>query len=131
MSIELPLYDFGPFRLDPTQHLPLREGSMVALTPKAFETLLLLVRNHGRVVEKDELLKCVWPDSFVGEATLAQNVFTLRKLLGGKAGSVDEYIQVVPKRGYRFVAKVEEQSGAARTDAVGTTTQPAGGDRRP
>lgn len=130
MITELPLfYDFGPFRLDTAQHLLLREGAMVALTPKALETLLVLVRNHGRVVEKGELLKHVWPDTFVEEATLSQNVFTLRKILGGKAGSVDEYIQAVPKRGYRFVANVKEQGNAARMMAVGTTMQPAGEDQ--
>jgi DNA-binding winged helix-turn-helix (wHTH) protein len=109
MSIELPhFYDFGPFRLDTKQHLLFRESKLVALTPKAFETLLVLIRNHGQVVDKNDLLKSVWPDIFVEEATLAQNVFTLRKALGSDAGSVDEYIQVVPKRGYRFVASITE-----------------------
>src|SRR6266403_354021 len=95
-------FDFGPYRVDAIQRLLLREGIPVPLTPKALDTLLTLIRNNGRVVDKDELLKSIWPDSFVGEATLAQNIFTVRKTLGGSEG--DQYIQTVPKRGYRFVA---------------------------
>jgi DNA-binding winged helix-turn-helix (wHTH) protein/tetratricopeptide (TPR) repeat protein len=101
-------FDFGPFRLDTGQHLLLRDGTAVPLTPKAFETLLVLVRNRGRIVEKDELLRIVWPDTFVEEATLAQNIFTLRKVLSEGAGRVDQYIRTIPKRGYRFVAAVSE-----------------------
>ncbi len=97
-------YDFGPFRIDASQHLLLRDGSEVPLTPKAFDTLLLLVRNNGQIVEKDELLKTIWPEACVEEATLAQNVFTIRKALGGSEG--DQYIQTIQKRGYRFVASV-------------------------
>jgi DNA-binding winged helix-turn-helix (wHTH) protein len=99
-------YDFGPFRLDLTERLLLRSGEAVALTPKAFDTLLMLVRNRGHIVEKDELLKSIWPETFVEEGTLAQNVFTLRKALGGSEG--EQYIQTIPKRGYRFVASVTE-----------------------
>jgi DNA-binding winged helix-turn-helix (wHTH) protein/tetratricopeptide (TPR) repeat protein len=97
-------YDFGPFRIDASQHLLLRDGIEVPLTPKAFETLLLLVRNSGQIVDKDELLKTIWPEAFVEEATLAQNIFTIRKALGGSEG--EQYIQTIPKRGYRFVATV-------------------------
>jgi DNA-binding winged helix-turn-helix (wHTH) protein len=104
-------YEFGPFRLDAKRHVLMRENAIVALSPKALETLLVLVRNHGYLVEKEQLLKSVWPDTFVEEATLAQNIFTLRKLLGSKVGSVDEYIQAVPKRGYRFVIPVTEILG--------------------
>ena len=99
-------YDFGPFRLDLGERLLLRDGKPVALTPKAFDTLLMLVLNSGRVVEKDELLKLIWPKTFVEEATLAQNIFTLRKALGGSEG--EQYIQTIPKRGYRFVATVTQ-----------------------
>lgn len=99
-------YQFGPFQLDVTERVLWRHGKPVALTPKAFDTLLMLIRNSGRIVEKDELLKMVWPETFVEEATLAQNIFTLRKALGGSAG--EQYIQTIPKRGYRFVAKVTE-----------------------
>lgn len=107
MSSKLPqFYDFGPFRLDLTEHFLLRSGKTVSLTPKAFDTLVMLVRNKGRIVTKDELLKTVWPETFVEEATLAQNIFTLRKALGGSEGK--QYIQTIAKRGYRFVASVTE-----------------------
>jgi len=124
MGARLPyFYDFGPFRLDPRQHLLLRNGAPLSLSPKSFETLLVLARSRGRVVEKDELLRSVWPNCFVEEATLAQNVFTLRKLLGGGAGAVDEYIKTVPKRGYRFVAAVTE-SRQSDSEQVVDSTEP-------
>jgi DNA-binding winged helix-turn-helix (wHTH) protein/tetratricopeptide (TPR) repeat protein len=99
-------YDFGPYRVDVRQHLLLRDGKAVALTPKAFDTLLMLVRNSGQIIEKDDLLKSIWPDTFVGESTLAQNIFTLRKILGESKDG--QYIQTIPKRGYRFVASITE-----------------------
>src|SRR5215510_2145498 len=97
-------YSFHPFRVDAVKRLLLRDGIPIPLTPKAFDTLLTLILNRGRIIPKDELLKNIWPDTFVEEATLAQNVFTLRKALGGSEG--DQYIQTIPKRGYRFVANV-------------------------
>src|SRR5215210_2351604 len=100
------LYEFGEFLLDETERCLLRKGTPVSLTPKAFDTLLVLVKRGGHVVEKDEMLKEVWPDTFVEEATLAQNIFTLRKALG-QAKEGDLYIETVPKRGYRFVADVK------------------------
>src|ERR687885_592455 len=99
------LYEFGPFRLDPAEHTLLRGGEPVALTPKAFETLVALGARGGHLVEKDELLKEVWPDSFVEEGSLARNVHELRKALG-EGPSENLYIETVPKRGYRFVAPV-------------------------
>jgi len=99
-------YDFGPFRVDLTEHVLLRGSETVPLTPKAFETLVHLLRHNGRIVIKQELLKMVWPETYVEEATLAQNVFTLRKALGGSEG--EQYIQTIPRRGYRFVAPVTE-----------------------
>jgi len=105
------VYEFGPFRLDPVQQQLFEDGKPVSLTPKAFDTLLTLVRNHGRLVSKEELLQTVWPDAFVEESTLAQNVFRLRKLLGD--GTADAlYIETVPKRGYRFIAAVQESHSA-------------------
>jgi Tol biopolymer transport system component/DNA-binding winged helix-turn-helix (wHTH) protein len=104
MSHTSEIYRFGDFSLDTHRRLLLRRTDPVPLTPKAFDTLTLLVRRNGEVVQKDELLKAIWPDTFVEEATLAQNVFTLRKALGhGKTGN---YIETVPKHGYRFVAPV-------------------------
>ena len=99
------LYEFGPYRLVPSERLLLKAGEPVALTPKAFATLVALVRRAGHVADKDELLKEVWPDSFVEESNLAQNVFALRRALGeGETGK--PYIETVPKRGYRFLASV-------------------------
>jgi len=99
------LYEFGPFRVDSVRRLLFRENQPVPLTSKAFDTLLVLVTNRGRVLEKDELLKAIWPNSFVEEANLAQNVSALRKALGELPGE-HRYIATVPGRGYRFVADV-------------------------
>jgi DNA-binding winged helix-turn-helix (wHTH) protein/TolB-like protein len=101
------LYEFGEFTLEPGERILLRDGEPVALTPKAFETLLTLVENRGHILTKEELLQRIWPDSTVEETTLAQNVSTLRKALGS-AGP--QLIQTIPKRGYRFTADVLEIS---------------------
>ena len=126
MSLTLPyIYDFGPFRLDARQHHLSRQGRVVPLTPKAFETLLVLVRNCDQLVEKDELLKRVWPNSFVEEGTLAQNIFTLRKALGGNTRSGEKYITTIPTRGYRFTAFVTEpQDGNAKIKVKEFTAAP-------
>ena len=103
-------YEFGPFRIDPAERLLLRDGKELKLFPKDFDTLLLLVKNSGHVMEKDELLKEVWPDTIVEEGSLAQNVSRLRKILG--EGSKDAlYIETLPRRGYRFSAEVHEIQG--------------------
>lgn len=96
----------GPFRLDLTERQLLRDGKPVPLTPKAYETLVLLVKNSGRIIEKEEFLKSVWLETYVEDATLAQNIFTIRQALAGPEGK--QYVQTVPKRGYRFVANVTE-----------------------
>ena len=95
-------YSFGPFELDTRNRLLKREGTVVPLTPKVFDTLLFLVENAGRVLTKDEMMQRLWPDSFVEEKNLAQNIFTLRRALGED----EKYIDTVPKRGYRFVPEV-------------------------
>src|SRR5262245_52248128 len=101
------IYEFGAFCLDAVEHLLLRNGESVPLTPKAFDLLLTLVEHHGHLLEKDELLKKVWPDTFVEEANLASNISQLRKALGdGENGQ--RFIETMPKRGYRFVAGVKE-----------------------
>lgn len=107
-------YKFGPFLGDPGDRLLLREGKPVPLTPKAYETLLALLQRGGRLVEKEELLKAVWPGTFVEESTLAQNIFTLRKVLGDTPEG-RQYIETVAKRGYRFVAPVNMAQQEART----------------
>ena len=109
------LYEFGPFRLDAAQRLLLRNDCPIPLQPKAFETLLVLVRNSEKVVLKDDLLNAVWADTFVQESNLTQNIFVLRKALGEHDGG-RRYIITVPGRGYRFAEKVrtlpETEEGA-------------------
>src|ERR1043166_2273767 len=100
-------YEFGPFRVDTRNRQVLRENEVVPLKAKAVETLLLLIEGRGDLVEKDELMRRLWPDSFVEEANLTQNIYTLRKALGG------DYIQTIPRRGYRFVAEVKEADDPA------------------
>ena len=96
-------YEFGPFRVDVREGLLRRGGEPVSLTPKAFETLVVLLENRGRLVSKDALLKRVWPDTFVEDSNLTFNISTLRKALGQGSQS-ERYIETVPRRGYRFVA---------------------------
>src|ERR1700734_994706 len=99
------VYEFGPFRMDPEKQVLLRDGQLIAVTPKAFETLLVLVRRGREVVSKEELLKEVWPDSFVEEANLSQHIFRLRKALGDTLEG-ERYIITLPGRGYRFAVPV-------------------------
>jgi DNA-binding winged helix-turn-helix (wHTH) protein len=87
----------------------LRDSEIVELTPKAFDTLLLLVRNSGRLLGKDELISRVWPETFVEEGSLSNNIFVLRKALGENPA----YIETVPRRGYRFVGAVRQLPHAA------------------
>src|SRR5687768_8217038 len=99
------LYDFGPFRLDAGERLLSRNGQTVPLTPKAFDTLLLLVENRGTLMEKSVLMNHLWPNAFVEEANLAVNISTLRKALGKKEDG-NQYIETVSKHGYRFTSEV-------------------------
>lgn len=101
------VYEFGPFRLDPDERLLLRDTQALALTPKAFETLIVLVENSRHVVTKDELMARVWPDIYVEETNLAQHISMLRKVLGEREDG-GQYIETVPKRGYRFVVPVKK-----------------------
>ena len=102
-SISRTVFAFGPFRFDACDLVLKREDAEIPLTRKAAETLLVLVQNAGHVVAKEVLLDRVWPGIFINEATLAQNILTLRKALGKQANGGD-YIGTVPKRGYRFEA---------------------------
>lgn len=109
-------YEFGQFRVDTAERLLLRAGHPVPLTPKAFDLLVHLVERHGRLVTKQELMAALWPDTFVEEANLTYTVSALRKALGdGHDG--EQFIQTVPRRGYRFVAPV-----AGRGDDAGEST---------
>jgi TolB-like protein/Flp pilus assembly protein TadD len=101
------LFQFGAFRVDAGERVLLRNGRLVPLPAKVFSTLLLLVRNNGHVVEKDVLMREVWPDEYVEEGNLAQHIFILRKALGESTDN-PKYIETVPRRGYRFVAKMIE-----------------------
>lgn len=112
-------YEFGHFRLLPGERLLLRNGDTVQLTPKVFDTLLALVRNSGRLVAKDELMKTIWQDSFVEEGNLTQNIFILRKIFG-ESPHDHQYIVTIPGQGYRFVAEVRETT--AREEAADART---------
>mgnify|MGYP000955008902 CR=1 FL=1 len=106
-------YEFGSFRLDLAQRILLHNGQHIPLTLKAYETLLFLVENSGRILEKEELLNQIWPDAFVEESTLAKNISTLRKVLA-EGDSTQDYIATIPRRGYRFVAEVQEVRPAVK-----------------
>src|SRR4051794_34985990 len=97
--------EFGPYRIDREQRLLTKGSDVTPLAPKVFDTLLVLVESGGRILEKENLLKKLWPDAFVEEGSLARNISTLRKALG-ESPHDPKYIVTVPKRGYRFVAKV-------------------------
>jgi DNA-binding winged helix-turn-helix (wHTH) protein/tetratricopeptide (TPR) repeat protein len=109
-------YEFGPFRLDLSQRELLRDGTRMPLPPKAFEILRVLVENHGRIVEKEELMKQVWPDTFVEEGNLTVNIFLLRKMLSNGLNGIPS-VETIPKRGYRFVAPVEAVVGEVSPSA--------------
>ena len=101
------LYAFGPYRLDATERVFARDETRIPLAPKAFDTLLLLVQHHGHVLSKDELIRSLWPGSFVEENNLTQQISQLRRALGER-GDASLYIETVPKLGYRFAAEVRE-----------------------
>ncbi len=105
-------YEFAGFRLDVANRVLVRQGQPVDLTPKVFDTLLLLVQNSGQILEKDELMRALWPDSFVEEGNLSQNIFVLRKTLGDDRNG-NSLIQTIPRRGYRFVASIKQIDGSA------------------
>jgi len=129
MQDRTPVYVFGEWRLDAGQRLLFRSGALVPLPPKVLETLLVLVESHGRVVEKEEVLSRLWPGTFVEEGNVLRNVSTLRKALGdGEDGS--HYIETIPRRGYRFVARVEVVTNGADSAVApiaGLPTSPAAG----
>jgi DNA-binding winged helix-turn-helix (wHTH) protein/tetratricopeptide (TPR) repeat protein len=118
------VFAFGEWRLDAGQRLLFRTGALVPLPPKVLETLLVLVEQHGRIVEKEELLDRLWPGTFVEEGNVLRNVSTLRKALGdGEDGA--RYIETIPKRGYRFIAPVEVLANGAGPDAPAALPLPA------
>jgi DNA-binding winged helix-turn-helix (wHTH) protein/TolB-like protein len=112
-------YEFGRFRVKAEERVLLRGQELVALTPKSFDILLTLLESAGRVVPKDDLMKKVWPNTFVEEGNLTQNVSLLRKALGETA-SGPQFIETVPRRGYRFVAPVSKTSGNGQDSSANT-----------
>jgi DNA-binding winged helix-turn-helix (wHTH) protein/Tol biopolymer transport system component len=119
MTQSVAIYTFGPFRLDAATRTLTREDEPVALTSKALDTLLVLLRHHDRVVEKEELVKLVWPDAFVSDDSLTHSISVLRRALGDDSGQ-PLYILTIPRRGYRFVSPVQVEH-ASRLE----TTMPA------
>ena len=103
-----PRYQFGPFCLDLAEQQLRQDGHVLPVTPKVFDVLRVLVQNSGHLVEKERLLADVWPDSVVEEGAVNRSVSILRKTLGD---SEQSYIETVPKRGYRFIARVTELDG--------------------
>jgi DNA-binding winged helix-turn-helix (wHTH) protein/tetratricopeptide (TPR) repeat protein len=128
------IFEFDGFTVDFGNRLLLRDDRPVAVTPKAFETLAVLLEHPGEVVGKDELLKRVWPDTFVEDGILTQNIYTLRKALQ-EAGGERPYIETIPRRGYRFAGPVAERGLApARSEETGIASlavlpfEPLGGN---
>lgn len=104
-------YEFGAYRLDPAKRRLLRAGEVLPLPPKAFDLLLVLVEHQGQVIDKEDLLQAVWPDTVVEEANLSVSISVLRKTLG-EAPNERQYIETLPRRGYRFIPSVTPVSGA-------------------
>jgi len=102
------LYEFGSYRLDAAKRLLTRSGEIISLAPKTFDLLLLLIGGQGRVLTKAELMTALWPDTFVEEASLSYQVATLRKALGSDG---EDWIETVPKHGYRFTAAITTRAG--------------------
>jgi DNA-binding winged helix-turn-helix (wHTH) protein len=111
------IFTFGPFQMDVGERLLLRHGKRISLTPKLFETLLVLLENVGHLVQRDELVRAVWKDTFVEEGNLAHNVSVLRKILGPAADG-SSYIETVPRHGYRFLGGVKPLKASASPSAA-------------
>lgn len=110
-------FEFGPFRLEPASRSLFRDGEFIAVTPKAFDTLCVLVEEAGRVVTKDELLQRVWPDAFVEEGSIANNISALRKILNPHFEG-DGPIVTISRRGYRFTAPVHLRNAEAQIGVI-------------
>lgn len=121
-------YEFGPFRLDLEQRLlSTPEGETVPLAPKNFETLVVLIENRGRIVSKKEMMNRLWPDRYVEESNVSQNIFMVRKILGESPGKA-QYIENIPRRGYRFIGtvnEVQEVTEKTEAEALASGEEPA------
>ena len=117
-------YEFGPYRLDPAARLLLRGGERVPIPPKALDLLVELIKYRGRMVGKEELMQMIWPDTFVEQANLTVTISMVRKVLGERPDG-GQYIETMPRRGYRFAASVREvsddHSDSLHTDGPRTT----------
>jgi DNA-binding winged helix-turn-helix (wHTH) protein/Flp pilus assembly protein TadD len=111
------IYEFGDFRVDPSRRILFRDADQVPLTPKVFDTLVLLVANHGQVLDKKELMSAIWPDTAVEENNLNQNVSALRRIFGETRGE-NRYIATVPGKGYCFTAEVRTSRAATSEEAL-------------
>ncbi len=116
-------FEFGDYRLDPVEHQLLRDGKVIPLTPKAFETLRLLIENAGHLLEKDRLMEMLWADAFVEEGNLADNISKIRQALGDSR-KAPKFIETVSGRGYRFIAKVEKVAAEAVQELPAETEMP-------
>src|SRR5215813_14094779 len=110
-------YEFGPFRLAANEHRLYRDGEVIMLPPKEFDLLLLLVQNPGQVMNRENLIKALWPDTVVEEANLNVHISALRKALAERSGE-QLYIETLPRLGYRFIAPVTEVNGIAEISSV-------------
>ena len=110
-------YEFGPFRLAADEHRLYRNGEIIMLPPKEFDLLLLLVQNSGQVLNRESLIKALWPNTVVEEANLNVHISALRKALAEKSGE-QHYIETLPRLGYRFIAPVTEVSGTGAASSV-------------
>jgi DNA-binding winged helix-turn-helix (wHTH) protein/pimeloyl-ACP methyl ester carboxylesterase len=110
----VPIYQFGPYRLEVSERRLLRSGVAIPLRTKVFDTLCVLVENAGRLLTKEELMQAIWPDAVVEENNLNHNISALRRALGDKATG-ESFIETVPRVGYRFVAEVQEAGPAHHT----------------
>ncbi|MFY9645363.1 MAG: transcriptional regulator, partial [Terriglobales bacterium] len=115
-------FQFGPFLLDPEERTLRNADERLDLPPRVFDTLLVLVKNTGHLLEKDQLMRDVWPDAAVEENNLTQAIYLLRKILHDGEGG-ERYIETVPKRGYRFVGRVTD-SGSSGTGTVTVAEEP-------
>lgn len=116
-------YEFKDFRLNLAEKILEREGRTISLTPKVFETLCVLVENAGRLLEKAELMQLIWPDRYVDEGNLTFNIRMLRQALGDDAQN-PQFIQTVPRRGYRFIATVEKTGSVGQPENDAAMTEP-------
>ena len=119
---ESPIYEFADYRLDAGRLMLWRIGEPIPLTPKAFDTLLLLVRRRGEILTKEELLQTIWPDTIVEENNLNQHISTLRRVLGENRGE-NRFIATIPGRGYRFIPEVNTLLSHASRNGEGTPKQ--------